>query len=101
MAPRQQMSTDSLKELGFAEYWNKRYENLSGPGDSSHEWFRSFDHLRILLETHLPPPSANPWILHLGCGDSVRLPQHPLPSYQFLSSPYSDPKLSVFVSGVV
>ncbi len=69
------MDTSSCKELGFPEYWNKRYdESISGGGESSHEWFRAFEKLRPFLEKELPAPSLKPRILHLGCGDSVRKP---------------------------
>ena len=68
------MDKGSTKELGFPEYWNRRYESVSSGGESSHEWFRTFEKLRPFLEKELPDPSVGPRILHLGCGDSVRRP---------------------------
>ncbi len=66
------MGDRSLKELGFPDYWNKRYETGSEVDGGTHEWFRTFEKLRPFLEKTLPKPSAQPRILHLGCGDSVR-----------------------------
>ena len=66
------MDARSSKELGFPEYWNRRYQSISSDGESSHEWFRTFDKLRPFLERKLPNSSLRPRILHLGCGDSVR-----------------------------
>lgn len=57
------MGDRSLKELGFPDYWNKRYETGSEVDGEK---------LRPFLEKTLPKPSAQPRILHLGCGDSVR-----------------------------
>ena len=66
------MSQDLTKALCFPEYWNKRYENISSSEEPTHEWLRSFEKIRALLEKHLSSPSTGgPTILHLGCGDSV------------------------------
>ena len=63
------MDMESTKELGFPEYWNKRYE---GGGETTHEWFRTFEKLQPFLKKWLPNPSPlEPRILHLGCGDST------------------------------
>jgi len=66
------MGDRSLRELGFPDYWNKRYETGLEVDGGTHEWFRTFDKLRPFLEKTRPKPSAQPRILHLGCGDSER-----------------------------
>lgn len=71
------MGDDTLKELGFPAYWNKRYENASQT-EGGHEWFRSFEKLRPFLERELPNPASEPRLIHLGCGDSVRLHDSPI-----------------------
>ncbi|KAL8809665.1 MAG: hypothetical protein Q9223_003363 [Gallowayella weberi] len=58
-------------DLTLPEYWNNRYDVATEPENPSHEWFRSFEELRMLLEKELPGPSLRPRILHLGCGDST------------------------------
>lgn len=78
------MNTESLKELGFPNYWNERYENVSKNEGATYEWFRSFEKLRPFLERELPAPSSEPQMLHLGCGDSVRTPQHVLSTFLFV-----------------
>jgi len=69
--------------LGFAEYWNKRYnidktiksEEVAGDPKSdlpSYDWFRSYTSIKPFLQKHMPPAVAEqPRILHLGCGNSV------------------------------
>jgi len=68
------MGDRSLKELGFPDYWNKRYETGSEIDGATHEWFRTFEKLRTFFERTLPEASSEPRVLHLGCGDSVRAP---------------------------
>ena len=53
----------STKELGFPEYWSKRYGSNLGGGELSHEWFRTFNKLRQFLERELPNPPLKPRIL--------------------------------------
>ncbi|MCJ1451622.1 hypothetical protein MMC28_001962 [Mycoblastus sanguinarius] len=65
------MDIKSIKELGFPEYWNRRYENALESEGATHEWFQSFEKLRPYLERELPDPNSNPRMLHLGCGDST------------------------------
>ena len=67
------MDVNFTKELGFPDYWNRRYENVAESEQATHEWFRTFDKLRLFLEKELPSASSEPRILHLGCGDSVRI----------------------------
>ncbi|KAL8688062.1 MAG: hypothetical protein Q9218_005931 [Villophora microphyllina] len=62
------MGDGPLKELGFPEYWDKRYGDLSEGG---HEWFRTFEKLHPFLERQLPDPRIGARIIHLGCGDST------------------------------
>ena len=69
------MDARSLEELGYPEYWDRRY--ATRPNESllsTHEWFRTFEQLRPFLEKQLPAAGSSPRILHLGCGDSVRTP---------------------------
>ena len=47
-------------------------------GESSNEWYRTFENLRPFLGRKLPNPSLKPRILHLGCGDTVRMPSNTL-----------------------
>ena len=65
------MDAQSLKELSSPEYWNKRYDGQAR--GNTYEWFKKFEQLRPFLEKHLPAPRSTPRILHLGCGDSVRI----------------------------
>ena len=67
------MDLNSTKELGFPDYWNKRYGKGAGSEQATHEWFRTFEKLRLFLEKELPNARSEPRILHLGCGDSVRI----------------------------
>jgi hypothetical protein len=65
---------EALVELAHPEYWNNRYASKrTGDEDDSYEWFRDFEKLRSFLIKHLPPPSDECHILHLGCGSSVIL----------------------------
>lgn len=66
------MTVDEDQALSRADYWDGRYANGHG-----HEWFRTFGDLesffyKNLLGTKEFAPEANPLILHLGSGDSVR-----------------------------
>lgn len=81
------MDVKSVKELGFPEYWNRRYENALESEGATYEWFRSFEKLRPFLERELPHHSSEPRMLHLGCGDSVRLPSHFLSTFPLVSAP--------------
>lgn len=79
--------TSCLKELAYPEYWNDRYEleqkNIAEASNGplpSYDWFRAFDKIRPVLLKHLPPASDNVRILHLGCGNSVRLCQESEPA---------------------
>jgi EEF1A lysine methyltransferase 4 len=74
---------EELAELGFPEYWNKKYaqerivpKDSTQPTIKSYEWYRNFEALRPLLKKHLPAPSDGCHILHLGCGRSVALTFH-------------------------
>jgi EEF1A lysine methyltransferase 4 len=75
------MVKESLEELAHPEYWDKRYatkrrnsgDDGQATGDDSFEWFRSFDNLKGFFVKQLPAPTEQPRILHLGCGNSVRL----------------------------
>lgn len=87
------MDTKSIKELGFPEYWNRRYENASKCENATHEWFRSFEKLRPFLEKELPDPKLGPRILHLGCGDSVSKPRHAMLASLLMPAP-QEPKLN-------
>lgn len=66
------MTVDEDRALSRADYWDGRYANGQG-----HEWFRAFKDLESFFSTNLVgtkefAPEANPLILHLGAGDSVR-----------------------------
>ena len=70
------MAEELSRELGSQVYWDKRYSASAASGEgASHEWFRTFEKLRPFLEKELPSSDQNPQILHLGCGDSVRIPR--------------------------
>lgn len=72
------MASETSQELGSPDYWNLRYKNLAESKEGAYEWFRTFEQLRPCLERQMPKPNLEPQILHLGCGDSVRLPLHAL-----------------------
>ena len=80
------MNCEALIELGTAEYWNKRYEIIPEIAGTTREWYRTFDKLRPFLLRVLPEVDCRPRILHLGCGDSVRLLLNRLPTPQSVSS---------------
>lgn len=66
------MTVDEDRALSRADYWNGRYADGRG-----HEWFRTFKELESFFDTNLVgtkqfAPQADPLILHLGSGDSVR-----------------------------
>lgn len=69
---------EELIELTHPEYWNQRYvlekELKQGEDLGSFEWFRDFTKLRAFFAKHLPAPSNECHILHLGCGNSVCFP---------------------------
>ncbi len=52
------------------EYWDERYHTSDG-SKPTHEWFKSFDALRPLFESHLAIRSIDSRIVHLGSGDST------------------------------
>ncbi|CAZ79236.1 unnamed protein product [Tuber melanosporum] len=56
-----------LEALATPEYWNTRYATDSTPFD----WFKNPTSIHPFLTKHLPPPTSNPSILHLGCGNSL------------------------------
>lgn len=53
--------------LATPEYWDTRYTADPTPFD----WFRNPTSIHPFLTKHLPPPTSNPSILHLGCGNSL------------------------------
>lgn len=68
--------------LSSADYWDQYYgANTSidvgdAGGAPTHEWFRSFDDIQEFLGRNLinaigRTPSDNPWVVHIGSGDSV------------------------------
>lgn len=62
----------TLEELAEPDYWNARYAK---PADSeTFEWFKSYKNLEAFFAKHMPraDDNAQPRILHLGCGNSVR-----------------------------
>lgn len=64
----------TLEELAFPKYWDDRYSKPDA--EQSFEWFKSYDKLKTFMEKWLPRPEEDgmwPLILHLGCGNSVRL----------------------------
>lgn len=66
------MTVDEDRALSRADYWDGRYADGHG-----HEWFRTFKDLESFFSINLVgtkefTPEANPFILHLGSGDSVR-----------------------------
>jgi len=67
---------EELVELGFPKYWDERYQAELGEQEElkSFEWFRNFSKLKPFFDKHLPPPSSDCHILHLGCGNSVMCP---------------------------
>jgi hypothetical protein len=92
------MVKESLEELQYPEYWDNRYvaelkknTSIENATLESFEWFRDFEKLRPFLAKHLPAPAAECHILHLGCGNSVRLAISSARSYEppllFLYSP--------------
>lgn len=68
---------DEGAELSTAGFWDGRYGAADASNDQpTHEWFRGYESLRPWLSKNLieaKPAEANPTILHLGSGDSVRL----------------------------
>jgi hypothetical protein len=72
------MPDEEDRALATCEYWDGRYGEVEDE-KILHEWFRPFDALMPLFDTHLfnvtgRRAEENPFILHLGSGDSVRLP---------------------------
>lgn len=68
-------------QLSYASYWDARYQQSDGSAPT-HEWFRSFSDLEPYFERNLLTapgctPADNPFILHLGSGDSVNAPTTP------------------------
>lgn len=57
-------------ELASADYWNYRYEEIGV--EEAYDWFRDWEQLGAWFKDHLSRPHAK--VLHLGCGNSVRLP---------------------------
>ncbi|CUS10593.1 unnamed protein product [Tuber aestivum] len=56
-----------LEALAAPEYWDTRYATDPTPFD----WFRNPTSIHPFLTRHLPPPTSDPPILHLGCGNSL------------------------------
>lgn len=70
------MSDQDIERLAHPEFWDERYATAEDSAPT-HEWFRTFAELLPFLQPKLfnaRPPATNPKILHLGSGDSVRLP---------------------------
>ncbi|KAG0632988.1 S-adenosyl-L-methionine-dependent methyltransferase [Tuber brumale] len=63
--PRQ--TSPPLEALATPEYWNARYTTDSTPFD----WFKNPTSIHPFLTKHLPSPTPNLSILHLGCGNSL------------------------------
>lgn len=66
------MTLDEDRALTRPDYWDDRYAKGEG-----HEWFRTFEDLEAFFRTNLlenkqVAPRADPLLLHLGSGDSVR-----------------------------
>lgn len=73
------MTEAEAKRLAHSEYWDERYGEV-GPDRQVHEWFRSYNDLEPFLTQYLfnvYSPEADPRIVHLGSGDSVRNYLHP------------------------
>lgn len=71
------MTVKEDQALGRADYWDGRYADGRG-----HEWFRTFKDLEPFFYENLvgakqSTPQADPLILHLGSGDSVRSSRPP------------------------
>src|ERR1700753_2179234 len=66
---------DEGAELSTPAFWDNRYSTAdTSSNQPTHEWFRGFESLRPWLSKSLfevRPAEQNPFILHLGCGDSV------------------------------
>lgn len=62
----------TLEELATADYWDARYSKPDAA--PTYEWFKGFDNLQDFFIKHLPPPTADLRIIHLGCGNSVCQP---------------------------
>lgn len=71
------MPKESLEELAFAEYWDKRYAEKKDESDGasldSFDWLKTFEKLRPFFNKRIPPAPSDCSILHLGCGNSVRI----------------------------
>jgi hypothetical protein len=72
------MGIEEDRALGTSAYWDGRYAEVEGQ-TSLHEWFRSFDELVPFFEANLFEAAQrrakdDPFILHLGSGDSVCSP---------------------------
>lgn len=66
------MVSDEARALSRPDYWDGKYARREG-----HEWYRTFEDLEsffqaTLFENVRVSPKADPLILHLGSGDSVR-----------------------------
>ena len=69
------METTNDQELSHARYWDERYSQSDGLSPT-HEWFRSFSALESFFASNLIDsngftPQDEPFILHLGSGDST------------------------------
>ena len=69
------MEATNDQELSHAKYWDERYSQSDG-SVPTHEWFRSFSTLEPFFASNLIDsegftPQDEPFILHLGSGDSV------------------------------
>lgn len=67
--------SENDRQLSHSEYWDSRYVVSDGE-NPTHEWFRSFQTLQPFFQKNLfdvrdPATGADPYILHLGSGDSV------------------------------
>ncbi|KAK0736324.1 S-adenosyl-L-methionine-dependent methyltransferase [Apiosordaria backusii] len=69
------MDADNDRALSSASYWDERYSQSDGSAPT-HEWFRSFSALGPFFASNLLDspgftPADDPFILHLGSGDSA------------------------------
>jgi hypothetical protein len=63
--------------LSRTEFWDERYSKADEGDKPTHEWFQDFAALEPFFHSNLfevRSPESNPHLLHLGSGDSVRLP---------------------------
>lgn len=69
------MTVKEDQALSRADYWDGRYQESDGE-TAVHEWFRGFTQLEPFFQKNLISrpnftPQDDPFIIHLGSGDSV------------------------------